>query len=75
MQSGNRAVVEQKLKDHFSSLRALVDLQEHKMREKFEALQTEQTNRLNQVNDAVEEQLDQLCNADLNLSSLEGHED
>jgi len=28
MQSGNRAVVEQKLKDHFSSLRSLVDQQE-----------------------------------------------
>lgn len=75
MQSGNRAVVEQKLKDHFGSIRNLVDQQEQKMKDKFEALQTEQSNRLNQVNGAVEEQLDQLCNADLNLSSLEGHED
>eukprot|EP00347_Sterkiella_histriomuscorum_P005030 403358170 len=75
MQRGNREVIENKLIEHVNKLRRVVDGFEQKMQSQLDQLFDEQNVKLIQVQSQVEEHLDKLQNADLNMSSLESHDD
>lgn len=75
MQKGNQEVIENKLQEHFNKIRRVVDAFEAKMKNKFVELMEEQSLKIDNVQCQVEEHLDKLQNADLNMSSLESHDD
>ena len=75
MQKGNREVIENKLLEHFTKIRRVVDTFEQKAKTVLEELMEQQNGKLSQVQTKVEECLDKLYNDDLNLSSLESHDD
>ncbi len=49
MQRGNREVIENKLTEHFSKVKKIVEAFEDKMKGKLEELMDEQTTKLNDV--------------------------
>ena len=75
MQRGNREVIENKLVEHFTKIRRVVDTFEQKSKRMLEELMEKQNLKICQVQTQVEEYLDKLYNDDLNLSSLESHDD
>mmetsp|Transcript_34155 Transcript_34155/g.33337 ORF Transcript_34155/g.33337 Transcript_34155/m.33337 type:complete len:191 (+) Transcript_34155:285-857(+) len=75
MQKGNREVIENKLLEHFTKIRKVVDAFEQKAKSQLEELMEEQNQKISMVQTQVEEHLDKLYNDDLNLSSLESHDD
>ena len=75
MQRANREVVQNKLGEHISKIRRVVDLFEAKMKSDLEDLEERQNVKVIAVQAQIEEYLDRLQNDDLNLSSLESHDD
>jgi len=75
MQKGNKEVIDNKIAEHFGKIRRVVDQCEASTREKMATLAEEQGGKLQQVHAQIEEHLDKLYNDDLNLSSLESHDD
>jgi hypothetical protein len=75
MQRGNREVVENKLIEHFAKIRNVVDIFEAKTKDGLKVLSDKQALKYQGIETQVEEYLDKLQNDDLNLTSLESHDD
>jgi hypothetical protein len=75
IQQGNRQIIQNKMKEHFGKLRDIMDKYEESCENHLSDLLKKQDEKIKAIQDGIYEEMDKLFNDDLNLSSLESHDD
>jgi len=63
------------MKEHFTKLRSIMDEYEEQCESSLASLLTKQEEKIKSIQDSIVTETDHLFNDDLNLSSLESHDD
>lgn len=75
IQQGNRQIIQNKMKEHFTKLRDVMDKYEESCEQHLAELLKRQDEKIKAVQESIVGEVDKLFNADINLSSLEAHDD